>query len=56
MPEAGSERDRVLAELQEQLREKTNLRFAISCSEYGELPRSQLKAKRFRDLRSKGGE
>jgi phenylacetate-CoA ligase len=51
LPEAANARDRVLGELQERLREKTNLRFNISCSDYGELPRSQLKARRFRDLR-----
>jgi phenylacetate-CoA ligase len=55
-PEAGSDQDSIQAELQEQLRLKTNLRFNISCCEYGTLPRAQLKAKRFRDLRKQGGE
>ncbi|MCF8096191.1 MAG: phenylacetate--CoA ligase family protein [Desulfobacteraceae bacterium] len=51
LAEAENEQERIIAELADRLREKTNLRFNISCCEYGTLPRSQLKAKRFRDLR-----
>jgi phenylacetate-CoA ligase len=40
------------AELTHQLRLKTNLGYAIEFHEYGKLPRYEVKAKRFKDLRT----
>jgi len=39
--------------LAEQLRLKTNLRYDIEFHDYGSLPRYEVKAKRFKDLRKK---
>jgi phenylacetate-CoA ligase len=48
----GEEKD-VLAHLKDQLRLKTNLGYRIEVHPYGSLPRYELKAKRFKDLRMK---
>jgi phenylacetate-CoA ligase len=40
-----------LAHLKDQLRLKTNLGYRIESHPYGSLPRYELKAKRFKDLR-----
>lgn len=52
----GKEREEkdVLARLKDQLRLKTNLGYQIEAHPYGSLPRYELKAKRFKDLRMKG--
>jgi len=47
--------DHVLASLKDQLRLKTNLGYRIELHPYGSLPRYEVKAKRFKDLRKKGG-
>jgi len=50
-PEAEDLKEKVLAKLNDQLRLKTNLRYNISFYPYGSLPRYDVKAKRFKDLR-----
>jgi len=50
-PEAENLKEAVLAKLNDQLRLKTNLRYNISFHPYGSLPRYDVKAKRFKDLR-----
>jgi len=50
-PEAEDLKEEVLAKLNDQLRLKTNLRYNISFHPYGSLPRYDVKAKRFKDLR-----
>jgi len=42
---------RIEAELQDQLRLKTNLGYVIEFHEFGTLPRYEVKARRFKDLR-----
>jgi phenylacetate-CoA ligase len=49
--EAEGRREHVLVVLNDQLRVKTNLRYNISFHAYGSLPRYDVKAKRFKDLR-----
>jgi phenylacetate-CoA ligase len=49
--EAEDLKEEVLAKLIDQLRLKTNLRYNISFHPYGSLPRYDVKAKRFKDLR-----
>ncbi|MBW2095240.1 MAG: phenylacetate--CoA ligase family protein [Deltaproteobacteria bacterium] len=50
-PDAEGTKDRILSILNDQLRVKTNLRYNISFHPYGSLPRYDVKAKRFKDLR-----
>jgi len=50
-PEAETLKDQVLPQLVDQLRSKTNLRYNITFHPYGTLPRYDVKAKRFKDLR-----
>jgi len=50
-PGTENEEKAVLAKLNDQLRLKTNLRYDISFHPYGSLPRYDVKAKRFKDLR-----
>jgi len=45
------ERQRIEAELKDQLRLKTNLGYVLEFHDYGTLPRYDVKAKRFKDLR-----
>jgi len=52
MPEAG--RPDIEPLLKDQLRLKTNLGYRIEFYDYGSLPRYDVKAKRFKDLRKKG--
>ncbi len=52
-PEAESKKKEVLKVLTDQLRLKTNLRYDISFHPYGSLPRYEVKARRFKDLRKK---
>lgn len=49
-----SEEGAVLARLKDQLRLKTNLGYRIEIHPYRSLPRYDVKAKRFKDLRKKG--
>lgn len=44
---------RIEAFLSDQLRLKTNLRYELSFHDYGSLPRYEIKARRFRDMRKK---
>jgi phenylacetate-CoA ligase len=44
-------RDAVLAKLKDELRVKTNLGYKIEVHPYGSLPRYEVKAKRFKDMR-----
>lgn len=52
MPDAG--RQDIEPLLKDQLRLKTNLGYRIEFYDYGSLPRYDVKAKRFKDLRKKG--
>ena len=51
MPDAESGRDEIESRLVDQLRIKTNLRYNLSFHDYETLPRYEVKAKRFKDLR-----
>jgi phenylacetate-CoA ligase len=53
LPERANQRDKIEAQLVDQLRLKTNLRYDLEFKEYGTLPRYEVKAKRFKDLREK---
>jgi len=46
--------ERLIRDLSERLKMKTNLRFNITLAKPGELPRYTLKSKRFKDLRKEG--
>jgi len=46
-------REEILARLRDQLRLKTNLGYRIEVHPYGSLPRYDVKAKRFKDLRKR---
>jgi phenylacetate-CoA ligase len=51
LPERANQREKIEAQLVDQLRLKTNLRYDLEFKEYGTLPRYEVKAKRFKDLR-----
>ena len=51
LSERESERPRIETQLKDQLRLKTNLGYSIEFHKYGTLPRYEVKAKRFKDLR-----
>ena len=51
----AEKKDMILARLQDQLRLKTNLGYRIEVRPQGSLPRYQVKAHRFKDLRKKEG-
>jgi phenylacetate-CoA ligase len=53
IPDSGVTEDTIGARLKDQLRLKTNLGYVIEFHEYGSLPRYEVKARRFRDLRKK---
>ena len=53
LPGKEGEEKTALAHLKDQLRLKTNLGYRIEAHPYGSLPRYDLKAKRFKDLRTK---
>ncbi|UCF58186.1 MAG: phenylacetate--CoA ligase family protein [Deltaproteobacteria bacterium] len=53
LPEGKAQRDKIESQLIDQLRLKTNLRYNLEFQEYGTLPRYEVKAKRFKDLREK---
>ena len=52
---AKERRKDIESQLRNQLRLKTNLGYNLEFHEYGTLPRYEVKAKRFKDLRKKGG-
>jgi phenylacetate-CoA ligase len=52
-PDAISRRQPIESELIDQLRLKTNLRYDLVFNDHGTLPRYEVKAKRFKDLRKK---
>ncbi len=52
-PEAAEKKQNIENQLADQLRLKTNLRYNIEFHKYGTLPRYEVKAKRFKDLRKK---
>ncbi|MCS7280606.1 MAG: phenylacetate--CoA ligase family protein [Desulfobacterota bacterium] len=51
LPEYESKREDILSRLKDQLRLKTNLGYRIEVHPFGSLPRYDVKAKRFKDLR-----
>ena len=51
LPGREKARDKIEAELRNQLRLKTNLGYHLEFHEYGSLPRYEVKARRFKDLR-----
>ena len=51
VPGRESQKDRLESLLVDQLRLKTNLRYELEIHAYGTLPRYEVKAKRFKDLR-----
>jgi phenylacetate-CoA ligase len=55
-PGAPSDPKEIEQQLRTTLRLKTNLQYDIEFHDYGSLPRYEVKAKRFKDLRKKGGE
>jgi len=53
LPEAESQQEFLKLRLTDALRLKTNLSYEIEFHPYGSLPRYEVKAKRFKDLRKK---
>ena len=51
MEEGEDRRQEIEHRLVDQLRLRTNLRYDLEFCSYGELPRFEVKAKRFKDLR-----
>ncbi len=51
LPESQGTRESVEAHLVDQLRLTTNLRYTLEFHDYGSLPRYEVKARRFKDLR-----
>jgi len=54
LPDAQNQQQEINGQLTDQLRLKTNLRYDIEYFDFGALPRYDVKAKRFKDLRKKG--
>jgi phenylacetate-CoA ligase len=54
LPEDEANRDLILSQLKDQLRLKTNLGYNVEVHPYQSLPRYEVKAKRFKDLRKHG--
>ncbi len=54
LPEEEANRESILIQLKDQLRVKTNLGYNIEVHPYQSLPRYEVKAKRFKDLRKHG--
>jgi phenylacetate-CoA ligase len=54
LPDAEGNREGILRQLKDQLRLKTNLGYNIEVHPYNSLPRYEVKAKRFKDLRKHG--
>lgn len=55
LPEALDRQNEITVVLKDQLRLKTNLAYRIEFYDFGKLPRYDVKAKRFKDLRKKKG-
>ena len=55
LPGKETEQESILFRLKDQLRVKTNLGYKMEVHPYGSLQRYEVKAKRFKDLRKKGG-
>jgi len=55
LPGKEGEQESILFRLKDQLRLKTNLGYQIEVHPFGSLPRYEVKAKRFKDLRKTGG-
>jgi phenylacetate-CoA ligase len=55
LPGKEHDQETILFRLKDQLRLKTNLGYQIEAHPYGSLPRYEVKAKRFKDMRKKGG-
>ncbi|MBW1675226.1 MAG: phenylacetate--CoA ligase family protein [Deltaproteobacteria bacterium] len=55
LPGKEGEQKSILFRLKDQLRVKTNLGYQIEVHPFGSLPRYEVKAKRFKDLRKTGG-
>jgi len=53
VPGKERESEMILSRLKDQLRIKTNLGYRIKVVPFGSLPRFELKAKRFKDLRKR---
>jgi len=53
MPGKEGEEQSILSHLKDQLRVRTNLGYRVEVHPYGSLPRYEVKAKRFKDLRKK---
>jgi len=53
LPGTEGMKTQIEASLTDQLRLKTNLRYELSFHDYGTLPRYEVKARRFKDLRKK---
>jgi phenylacetate-CoA ligase len=53
--DAASRAEELKAKLKTELRVKTNLGYEIEIHPFGSLPRYEVKAKRFKDLRKRGG-
>ena len=53
LPGKEGQEKNILVRLADQLRLKTNLGYRIEAHPYGSLPRYELKARRFKDLRRK---
>jgi phenylacetate-CoA ligase len=54
LPEHEGRREAILGQLKDQLRLKTNLGYNIEVHPYHSLPRYEVKAKRFKDMRKHG--
>jgi phenylacetate-CoA ligase len=54
LPDAEGNRESILTQLKDQLRLKTNLGYNIEIHPFQSLPRYEVKAKRFKDLRKQG--
>jgi phenylacetate-CoA ligase len=54
LPDAEGNRETILSQLKDQLRLKTNLGYNIDVHPFNSLPRYEVKAKRFKDLRKHG--
>ena len=54
LPDKSAQEATVLARLKDQLRLKTNLGYRIETHPFNSLPRYDVKARRFKDLRKKG--
>ena len=55
IPEKAGQEEAVVARLRDQLRLKTNLGYRIETRPFNSLQRYDVKARRFKDLRKKGG-